>query len=127
MTAAKRDVTTAELAVLEKLWEHGVATLKQLSKWLYAGDTPSNVATVQKLITRLENKGFVARDRSFWPHRFHAVADRERLVTLRLQAAADDLCDGSLATLLMQAVKSTKFSPRQRKRLRKLLDELDKD
>jgi len=120
-----RDVTSAELAILEKLWEHEFATLKQLSKWLYGGETPSNIATVQKLVTRLEGKGFVARDRGYWPHRFNAVADRDRLINLRLQAAADELCDGSMSTLLMHVFKSAKFSSRQRKRLRKLLDELD--
>lgn len=127
MTFPTRDVTTAELAVLEKLWEHGSATLKQLSRWRYAGETPSNIATVQKLVARLESKGFVARNRECWPHQFHAITDRERLISLRLQSAADQLCDGSMATLLTQAVKSAKFSPRQRKRLRKLLDELDED
>lgn len=125
MTTRSRDVTTAELAILEKLWENEFVTLKQLAKWLYGGETASNISTVQKLVSRLESKGFVERDRNHWPHRFRALVDRDRLITLRLQATADDLCEGSMSTLLMNVFKSATFSPRQRKHLRKLLDELE--
>ena len=47
MVRPSKDVTAAELAILEKLWENERATLKQLSKWLYGAETPSDIATVQ--------------------------------------------------------------------------------
>ena len=127
MVKPSKDVTAAELAILEKLWEHEQATLKQLSKWLYGAETPSDIATVQKLISRLEAKGCVGRDRECWPHQFHAIVDRDHLISHRLQTTADELCDGTMSTLLTQLVKSAKFNSRQRKRLRKLLDDLDAD
>ena len=125
MVKPSRDVTAAELAILEKLWEQERATLKQLSKRLYGAETPSNIATVQKLISRMEAKGYVGRDRDCWPHQFQAVVDRAQLISRRLQATADELCDGAMSTLLMHLVKSAKFNSRQRKRLRKILDDLD--
>ena len=125
MGNSPKDVTTAELAILEKLWEHESAAVKELSLWLYGASTPSDIATVQKLLARLENKGWVVRDRDHWPHLFRAAMDREELISQRLQSTADELCDGTLNTLLTHLVKSKDFSSRERKRLRKLLDELD--
>lgn len=125
MVKPLKDVTAAELAVLEQLWEHESAAVKELSQWLYGAATPSDVATVQKLLVRLEEKGWIVRNRDTWPHQFQASADRDELISRRLQATADELCDGTMNTLLTHLIKSEKFNARERKRLRKLLDELD--
>ena len=127
MVKPSKDVTAAELAILEKLWEHNSASVKQLSQWLYGAATPSDVATVQKLLARLETKGYVDRDRDEWPHLFFAKTPREDLISQRLQATADELCDGTMSTLLTHLVQSQKFNSRQRQRLKKLLDDMDAD
>lgn len=125
MAKPSKDVTAAELAIMEQLWEHESATLKNLSRWLYGSSNPSDIATVQKLIARLEAKNCVGRDRDVWPHQFQATIAREDLISKRLQATADELCDGTMSTLLTHLVKSAKFDVRQRRRLRKLLDDLE--
>jgi len=127
MASPSKDVTAAELAILEQLWEHKSAAVKDLSQWLYGASTPSDIATVQKLLVRLEGKGCVVRDRDTWPHQFQAVVAREELISQRLQATADQLCDGTMNTLLTHLVKSKKFNAKERKRLRKLLDDLDSE
>ena len=123
MIKPPQDVTAAELAILEKLWEHRSAAVKDLSQWLYGDGTPSDIATVQKLLSRLEAKGYVTRDRDSWPHLFQASISREDLISQRLQATADELCDGTLSSLVTHLVKSTKLSAKQRQRLREMLDE----
>ena len=125
MAKPTRDVTAAELAILEHLWSTGSTTVKDLAENLYGASTASEVATVQKLLTRLESKGFVERDRESWPHKFAAALQRQELISQRLQATAEELCDGTLGGLLTHLVKSKSFNARQRKKLRKLLDELD--
>ncbi|MEZ6129491.1 MAG: BlaI/MecI/CopY family transcriptional regulator [Planctomycetaceae bacterium] len=125
MASPSKDVTAAELAILEQLWEHSSAAVKDLSQWLYGASTPSDIATVQKLLVRLEGKGCVVRDRDTWPHQFRAAVGREELISQRLQATADQLCDGTMNTLLTHLVKSKKFNAKERSRLRKLLDDLD--
>lgn len=127
MVKPSKDVTAAELAILEKLWEHQTASVKDLSNWLYGSSTPSDIATVQKLLARLEKKNYVDRDRDQWPHLFFTTVDREDLITNRLQATADELCDGAMSTLLTHLVQSQKFNSKQRKRLRKMLDEMESD
>ncbi len=124
MVKSPRDVTAAELAILEKLWERGSATAKSLAQWLYGSTAPSDIATVQKLLSRLEAKDCVARDREQWPHLFRATLEREELISRRLQATADELCDGTLSSLISHLIKSKKFSASQRRHLRETLDEM---
>lgn len=125
MAKPTRDVTAAELAILEHLWSNGSTTVKDLAENLYGASTPSEVATVQKLLTRLEAKGFAERNREKWPHEFQAALERQELISQRLQATAEELCDGTLGGLLTYLVKSKGFNAKQRKKLRKLLDEID--
>lgn len=120
-----KDVTPAELAILQQLWTNGRSTIKELAQSLYGATTASDIATVQKLLARLEAKRLVDRDRDHWPHQFFAAVKRQELISNRLQATADELCDGAMSTLLSHLVQSKKFPSRERDRLRKLLDELE--
>jgi predicted transcriptional regulator len=125
MVKTPKDVTAAELAILEKLWEHGSASAKDLAQWLYGSSGASDLATVQKLLTRLEAKECVSRDREQWPHIFFPARSREELISQRLQATADELCDGTLTSLITHLVQSKKLNTKQRQRLRQMLDDMD--
>jgi predicted transcriptional regulator len=127
MPRKAQDVTDAELAILQVLWDHGEATVRDLVEELYPAGTPSDLATVQKLLKRLEDKGCLGRNRSAWPHRFRAAIQREELIGRRLQTTADELCAGSLSPLLTHLVKSQQLSDDERGALRRLLDDLDTD
>jgi BlaI family transcriptional regulator, penicillinase repressor len=125
MSRTPQDVTDAELAVLQALWERGTATVRQLAETLYPEKTGAHHATVQKLLERLETKNCVARDRSVWPYVFQPAIDREDLIGRRLQTTADKLCDGSFEPLLTHLLRGKRLSAEQRRSLRGLLDELD--
>ncbi len=120
------DLPDAELAVLERLWETGPATIRQLTDALYPGGGESHYATVQKLLERLEAKGCVTRDRRSWAHTFRASLDRDALIGRRLRAVADRLCGGSLTPLLTNLIRSRRLSSRERREIRALVDELDR-
>ena len=121
------DVTEAELAVLRRLWERGAATIRQLAEDVYGGDGASSYATVQKLLDRLEAKGFVARDRAGAVHVFRATVGRDELIGRRLRAVADTLCEGSLTPLLTHLVRGRRLSDQERQALRDLVDQLDRE
>jgi predicted transcriptional regulator len=125
MARTPQDVTDAELAVLEALWDREAATIRQLTDALYPRGGSAHYATVQKLLERLEAKGFVARDRTPAAHTFTAAVGRAELIGRRLQATAEKLCGGSLTPLLMHLVRAERLSPRERQELRALIDELD--
>ena len=111
------DVTEAELAVLQSLWDQGTTTIRELVGVLYPQETPAQYATVQKLLERLEAKRFVERDRDNWPHRFRASTAREELIGRRLQDLADQLCEGSLQPLLVYLQKLQLLSPSKAQRV----------
>ena len=78
MARTPQDVTDAELAILQVLWDEGPATIRRLTDVLYPGGTAAQYGTVQKLLERLEGKGCVSRDRTPWPHVVTAAIDRAR-------------------------------------------------
>lgn len=127
MPRTPQDVTEAELAVLQRMWDQGAVTVRQLTDELYPDGGGSEYATVQKLLERLGRKNYVVRNRDVWPHVFEATVGRDELIGRRLQTTADQLCEGSLRPLITTLVKSDKLSARDRKSLRGLLDELDKE
>ena len=126
MSERPPDVTDAELAVLQTLWERGTATIRQITDVLYPEGTTALYGTVQKLLERLEGKECVRRDRDPWPHQFSAAIDRETLIGWRLRATAEKLCGGSMAPLLLHLLKTEQFNPAERQELRSFLDHLKK-
>ena len=126
MERIPQDVTDAELAVLQTLWDRGPSTIRRLTDDLYPDGTEVHYATVQKLLERLEAKGHVARDRSGHAHLFRARTDRDALVGRRLRAMAEQLCGGLMGPLLTHLVKAEALTPRERQELRELIDELDR-
>jgi predicted transcriptional regulator len=126
MARTPQDITDAELSVLQVLWDQGTATVRELTERLYKECTLSLTATVQKLLERLEGKKCVKRDRNTWPHSFTAVLRKDELIARQLQTTANKLCEGDLHPLLTCLVKTRGLSEEDRKSLRGLLDELDK-
>lgn len=125
MGKAGWEITDTELSILNELWQRSSATVPELTEALYGNMQPALLATVRKLLDRLEAKECVARDRGQWPHHYYAVVKREELADNRVQAAADELFDGDLAPLLTHLVRSQKLTAKDRENLRKVLDELD--
>jgi predicted transcriptional regulator len=126
MTHAPPAVTEAELAVLELLWIESPRTARQLTERLYPPGTASDVATVQKLLQRLEAKELVARDRSQRVHAFQPAVTREAYAGSRLADLAERLSDGSLAPLLLHLVSTRKLNANELAELRKVLDDAPK-
>jgi BlaI family transcriptional regulator, penicillinase repressor len=119
------EITEYELHLLTELWQRPSATVPELTEAVYGNTTPALLATVRKLLDRLEEKGCVTRDRTRWPHHYRATVQREDLAGNRLQATADELYDGDLTPLLTHLFRSERLSAEDRENLRKVLDELD--
>src|SRR5271165_4168268 len=113
MARTPRDVTDAELAVLQVLWDNGPATIRDLTDTLYPGGGAAQYATVQKLLERLECKDCVFRQRTPGAHVFAAALARDELIGRRLQDVAEKLCGGSLTPLLTHLVRTRRRSARE--------------
>ncbi len=117
-------ITDGELSILQVLWERGEATSREITTVLHAEVTDPKMASVQKLIERLEAKGCVERDRSQRAHRFRPLVSHERFLRSRLQSLADRLCDGAVVPLVTTLLRSQRLPKKEREELRKLVDDL---
>jgi predicted transcriptional regulator len=126
MARTPQDITDAELAVLQVLWEEGPATIRRLTDVLYTPGSVAHYATVQKLLERLELKECVTRERRPAGHLFAAAISRDDLIGRRLRAVAEKLCGGSLTPLLTHLMRTTRLSASERLELRGLIEELDR-
>lgn len=126
MTRKKKpDVTEAELAVMRVLWEEEPATIRTITDELYPEGTTAQYATVQKLLERLEGKGYVSRLRSRVPHRFRTKVDRDDLIGRRLRDVADALCEGSMGTLLTTFLRQDEVEQGDVEALKELVAKLE--
>ena len=124
---SRQDVTEAELALLQILWERGALTIRELADVAYSDDAADPYSNVKRLLARLEAKGFVRRDQRGPQLTFDATVDRNELVGRRLEELSKTLCGGSISPLLMQLVQAGKLTNRQRGMLLQLIKELDTD
>ncbi len=115
-------LANAELAVMQLLWDHEQLTARETREQLYPDETPSNHGTVQKLLQRLEQKGYVARDRSQFVHLFRAEISRRQYASQQLESLAHKLTDGSLVPFITHLMEARKISAKERREIRKLLD-----
>jgi BlaI family transcriptional regulator, penicillinase repressor len=118
-------VTEGELSILEVIWDQGAPTSRDIAAVIYEKVSDSKMASVQKLLERLESKGCVSRDRGERAHRFRALVSREDFLRDRLQGLADRLCDGAIVPLVTTLLRSKDgFSQENGEELRRLIDEL---
>ena len=127
MARTPQDITDAELDVLQELWKHGPLAIRRITELLYGDCKTSQYATVQKLLERLESKECITRDRTSNVHVFSASIGRDELVGRRLQAVAEELCEGSWTPLLTNLVQMKKLSEKDRQILRQFIDDHDAD
>ena len=118
-----QDVTDTELSIMQVCWEKSPVTRRQITDVLYPGRT-AQYATVQKLLQRLEDKGFVTHEKEGIQLFFRPAVEREELINRRLQDVANKLCGGSLTPLLMNLVKAGAVSPEELAALRQLVKDL---
>lgn len=119
----RHHLAPAELALMEQLWESGRQTARALREALYPGSTKAQHGTVQRLLQRLEDKGFVERDSTLPVHVFAPAISREAYGGRQLESLADKLTGGSLAPLLSHLIDHRRISFDEMARLRSLLEE----
>ena len=119
------NITDAEWAILEQLWDGRSASVRQLADVLYPKGGPSEYATVHRLLERLEAKGCVRRDRHAGVYVFEAVAKRDDLIGGQLEALVEKMCGGSLQPLLTNLIRVKRLTPNELRELLALVDSLD--
>ncbi len=121
--ANKAGLSDSEIEVLKVLWDLGPSPVRTINRELAARGRRWAYTTVSTLLLRLSTKGCVASDASGVPHVYRATVSRDDLVGRRLREAADELCDGDAAPLVLALVQKHRFTAEELARFRSLLDE----
>ncbi len=121
-------LANAELAVMNLLWENGGRmTAREIRERLYPDADRAQHGTVQRLLQRLEEKGFVESDKRIAIHFFVASISRETYAGQQLELLAEKLTAGSFTPLITHLVEHKKISRAEISRIRGILDEHEKN
>lgn len=118
----KAPLANAELAIMNLLWNSDGLTARQIREQLYPDATRGQHGTVQRLLQRLETKGYALRDRSLPVHLFSASTSRQAYACTQLESLAAKLTGGSLTPLITHLVEGNKISRQEIDQLRAILD-----
>ena len=113
------NISDAEFAILKHLWATGPSTVRDLHR-----ATPDRAyTTVQTLLARLEEKGFVSVDRGGHAHVFAASVSREEMLDRSLDEIADRICDGHSSPLVLRLVQKGSWNKEDLDHFRRILDQ----
>jgi predicted transcriptional regulator len=121
----KPPISQSEREVLIVLWEQGPGTVREIGQRLRRSGRRWAYTTVMTLLGRLEAKGYVSSDKSGFAHVFSAAVSRDDVVQQRLEALAEEFCDGEPAPLLLALVQGHRFNADELAEFRRLIRDLE--
>jgi predicted transcriptional regulator len=124
MTPPLRSISDTELLVLKTLWKLGSGTVRDVHEALPARGRGWAYSTVQTFLLRLQQKGYVASEKSLRAHVFRAAVSREALVSEQLDDITERVYDGGAVPLVLSLVQGRRFSREEIEQLRQLVDDL---
>jgi predicted transcriptional regulator len=125
MSPRESDLGAAELEVLKALWDHGPATVREVMNHLHDRGRRVAYTTVLTFLTRLEQKGYAASDKSGVAYVYRPAVTRARVTKSRLRSLIEQLYDGDAAPLVLQLMREQNFSADEIAELQRLIDQLD--
>ena len=112
----------SELAVMEVLWRKGRLPARRIQEALYPDVSRPQHGTVQRLLQRLEEKGYVVRDRDLGVNLFSPTVSRDTYASNQLESLANRLTKGSLVPIITRLIEDDRLSASEIARLRRMLD-----
>lgn len=125
MARRSPELGPAELEVLKALWDAGPGTVRDVLNAMHARGRKLAYTTVLTLLTRLEQKRFVASDKSAVAYIYRAKVSREKIAATRLRTLVQQLYDGAAGPLALQLMESQRFSADELAALQALIERLD--
>ena len=124
MTAKASRPTNLELTILRVLWDHGPLSVRDAQKILDAVK-PTGYTTVLKMLQIMTSKGLVDRDESVRPQVYRAKASQQQTQRQLLRDLLQRAYGGSVKSLVMHALGTSKTSPDTVREIEKLLERLE--
>ena len=121
---ASSSPTDTELQILRVLWNQGPCGVGEIHEQLQNAKE-TNYSTTVKMLSVMLTKGLVRRDESKRPHLYRAVWTRERTGKSLLKTLTKKVYEGSVSSLVLQALSSSNASPEDIDQIRKILEEME--
>jgi BlaI family penicillinase repressor len=123
---AKPKPTKLELTILRAMWQRGPGTVREIQETLNE-TRPTGYNTVLKMLQIMTEKGLVSRDESVRPQVFKARYSEEKTQQHLLRDLIQRAFNGSVKSLVMQALATKKASGKDLDTIEKLLDGFEGD
>ena len=114
-------LTSAELRIMQVLWERGSATVQEVLEAL-PGDKPVAYNSVLTIIRILEKKGFVRHVKDGRAHIYRAVLNEEAAKRSEVQNLLSRFFQNSRELLVLNILEEEGLDRKELNRLRQLLE-----
>jgi BlaI family penicillinase repressor len=105
-----------ESNILSIVWRQGSVSAEQVRETL---DRPLTDSTVRTMLRRLEEKGYIAHSIENRAFIYRPAESRQRVAGNAVKRILNQLCEGSVETLLVGMVDSKVLEPAELERLAK--------
>jgi predicted transcriptional regulator len=116
--------TEGELAILSVLWEKGPSTVRDVHEGLHQ-DVETGYTTTLKLMQIMVEKGSLVREDNGRRHIYRPALSEEKTQKQLVQNLLDRVFAGSAEKLVMRALSAKKVPPKELKRIREMIDEME--
>src|SRR6185369_5715079 len=110
MAERRFDLGFAEMEVLKALWDAGPSTVREVLNHLHARGRRVAYTTVLTFLSRLEEKGLAVSNKSELAYVYRAKVSRDRVMKSRLRTLVNEMYDGAAGPLVLQLIRSERFS-----------------
>jgi len=117
--------TESELNILQVLWAKGPSSVRVVNEILNEIKEMGYTTTL-KLMQIMTEKGLVIRDTSTRSHIYSANVSEDVTKNKLLDGFLEQTFQGSAGSLVMQALGNHKTSPAELKKIKSLIEELEK-
>ena len=118
--------TSSELEILQVIWQNGPSSVREVHRTL-AQNREVGYSTVLKFMQIMVEKGSLVRDERVRPQIYRAALPQARMQRSIIRDLVSRAFGGSSMSLVMQALSDSRATADERRTIRKLLDELDKN
>jgi len=117
--------TDGELEVLRILWTNGPSTVKQVHE-VVNKDRPTVYTTTLKVMQVMREKGLLVRNDSKYRHIYRPALPEEKTQRQLVTDFLERTFSGSTEKLMMHLLSAKKISAKERAKIRKMLDEIER-
>lgn len=118
-----RPLSDAELDALKALWQAGPQPVSEVRTRLKAEGRNWAYTTTKTILDRLEEKGYVRRERASMPHVYVPIVSAEAVAREQLGRVRREIFDGAGLPMIRALVDGSALTLAEIAELRALLDE----